>query len=175
MNFIGRKFISGKNINLRDIELEDAEFIYNLRLNYGKSRFISKIEADITKQIDFIKKYKQENKDFYFIIEDKNNNNLGTVRIYNIEGQQFCWGSWITIPNAPIFTAIESALLIYKFAFFIKNFSLTKFDVRKENFRVNEFHQRMGSKIYDEDELNYYYIFTKEDFIGIMPKYKKFI
>ncbi len=169
------KFITGKNINLRDIELEDAEFILQLRLNESKSKHISKIENDLEKQIQFIKNYKINNKDFYFIIENKNQERLGTVRIYNIINSEFCWGSWITIPNAPKFCAIESALLIYKFAFFEKGFELTKFDVRKDNYSVNDFHQRMGSKIYDEDELNFYYIYTKEDFEKILPKYQRFI
>ena len=38
------------------------------------------------------------------------------------------------------------------------------FEVRKENKKVNQFHQMFGSIKISEDDLNYYYILSKETF-----------
>ena len=57
----------------------------------------------------------------------------GTIRVYDIIDNSFCWGSWILDENKTTTAAIESALLIYKFGFEIMKFSRSHFDVRKDN------------------------------------------
>ena len=78
------KFISGKNINLRDITVDDAEFVLALRTDENKSRFLHKTAPDLQKQIDYIRSYKNRTDQWYFIITDKSGLRLGTVRIYDI-------------------------------------------------------------------------------------------
>ena len=68
---IKEKFISGKNINLRDVEISDAPFILRLRTNEQKSRFLHKTDADLQKQIDYINRYKTLQEEWYFVIENK--------------------------------------------------------------------------------------------------------
>ena len=88
--------IEGKNTNLRLVEIEDAEFILNLRLDQTKSRYISKVENDLTKQINWLKDYKKresEKKEYYFIIEDKVHEKYGVVRLYDFIDDSFCWGT----------------------------------------------------------------------------------
>jgi len=174
--------IKGKNIILRTVEIEDAEFVYTMRQNKNKTKYLSKIKGTVEDQKEWIRKYKKREKnkqEYYFVIESKEKEKLGLVRMYDfkiINGfNSFCWGSWIIKDNAPKTTAIESALQIYEFGFFKLNFDMSHFDVRKENERVIAFHKRFGAKIIDEDKLNYYFYFLKEYYEKVRLKYKKFL
>ncbi len=167
------KFIAGKTINLRDIEIKDAEFTLNLRLNSKKNKFLNQTSKDLEKQIEYIKRYKNLNNEWYFIIENKASlEPLGTVRIYDVIGNSFCWGSWIIKENAPLITALESAILIYEYAFYNLGFDHVHFDVRKENLRVKAFHERFGATKTRETGLDILYEYTKQDYEKIREKYK---
>jgi len=174
--------IKGKNIIMRTVEIEDTEFIFEMRQNEAKTKYLSKISGDIKTQLEWIKRYKireKENKEYYFVIESRNSEKLGLIRMYDFkvinQKRSFCWGSWIIKDGAPKTTAIESALQIYEFGFKKQNFEMSHFDVRKGNDKVIAFHKRFGAKIIGEDELNYYFYFFKEDYEKIRVKYKKFL
>lgn len=169
------RFIKGRNIVLRDVEVGDAEFIYSLRTDERLGRFLSATEGGVESQINYILNYKKSNDTFYFLICGYNGEKFGTVRIYDIQGDSFCWGSWIVRPNVPNYVGIESALAIYTFAFEVIGFKKSHFDVRKENKRVLEFHLRMGAKIIREDELNIYLDYSYESFLAIKPKYNRYL
>ena len=139
--------IYGKNINMRTVEIEDAEFIYNMRQNQNKTKYLSKVTGTVESQKEWIKNYKQredEQKEFYFLIESKDKEKLGLVRMYDFQDESFCWGSWLIKEDAPKTTAIESALQIYEFGFYSLGFEKSHFDVRKGNDKVISFHQRFG-------------------------------
>ena len=170
--------IYGKNINMRTVTTEDAEFIYNMRQNQNKTKYLSKVTGTVESQKEWIKNYKQregEQKEFYFLIESKNSEKLGLVRMYDFKDESFCWGSWLIKEDAPKTTAIESALQIYEFGFYSLGFEKSHFDVRKGNDKVISFHQRFGAKIVDEDELDYFFNFEKSDYEIIKEKYKRYL
>ena len=50
-------FIEGKYINLRDVELSDAEFIVNIRTDAKKTRFLHPTSGDVQQQVEYLKKY----------------------------------------------------------------------------------------------------------------------
>ena len=170
--------LSGKNINLRTVEIEDAEFIYNMRQNQNKTKYLSKVTGTVESQKEWIKNYKQredKQKEFYFLIESKNSEKLGLVRMYDFKDESFCWGSWLIKEDAPKTTAIESALQIYEFGFYKLGFEKSHFDVRKGNDKVIAFHQRFGAKIVSEDELDYFFNFEKSDYEITKEKYKRYL
>ena len=170
--------LEGKNINLRTVEIEDADFIYTMRQNQNKTKYLSKVTGTVDSQKEWIKNYKQredEEKEFYFIIESKNKDKFGLVRIYDLKNDSFCWGSWLIKEDAPKTTAIESALQIYEFGFYKLGFEKSHFDVRKGNDKVIAFHQRFGAKIVSEDELDYFFNFEKSDYEIIKEKYKRYL
>lgn len=169
------KYISGKNIALRDVEVDDAAFILSLRLDERLNQFISKTEADVERQRQWIINYKSGGDSFYFIIQGLSGAPYGTVRIYDLRDNSFCWGSWIVAVDAPSYVAIESALLVYEFGFYKLGFAQSHFDVRKENQKVVNFHKRFGARIVGEDELNYYFVITREDYAKAKVKYRKYL
>ena len=170
--------LEGKNINLRTVEIEDADFIYTMRQNREKTKYLSKVTGTVDSQKEWIKNYKQredEEKEFYFIIESKNKDKFGLVRIYDLKNDSFCWGSWLIKEDTPKTSAIESALQIYEFGFYKLGFEKSHFDVRKGNDKVIAFHQRFGAKIVSEDELDYFFNFEKSDYEIIKEKYKRYL
>lgn len=170
--------IYGKNINMRTVTIEDAEFIYTMRQNQDKTKYLSKVTGTVDSQEEWIKNYKQREqntKEFYFVIESKDEEKLGLVRMYDFKDNSFCWGSWLIKEDAPKTTAIESALQIYEFGFYNLKFQKSHFDVRKGNDKVIAFHQRFGAKIVDEDELDYFFNFEKSDYEITKEKYKRYL
>ena len=168
----------GKNINLRTVEVEDAEFIFEMRQNQDKTKYLSKITGTVESQKEWIKNYKQreyEQKEFYFVIESNNSQKLGLVRMYDFQNESFCWGSWLIKEDAPKTTAIESALQVYEFAFYKLSFDKSHFEVQKGNDKVIAFHQRFGAKIVDENEKEIFFNFEKSDYEIIKEKYKRYL
>lgn len=170
--------IVGKNIQLRTVEVLDAEFIFEMRQNQDKTKYLSKVTGTVESQKEWIRNYKQresEQKEFYFVIESKDKEKLGLVRMYDFQNESFCWGSWLIKENAPTTTAIESALQIYEFAFYKLNFSKSHFEVQKGNDKVIAFHQRFGAKIIDENEKEVFFNFEKSDYEITKEKYKRYL
>jgi len=168
--------IQCKNINLRPARVEDSEFILGLRLRKHKTQYkISQVENDLVKQQAWLENYQQKNLEYYFVIEKKRHENLGLVRVHDLQPNSFCWGSWLMEDNVPKTTAIESALLLYEFGFGKLNYKQSHFDVSKGNDRVISFHQRFGAKITHEDELNYYFNYQLEDYLQIKQKYQRYL
>jgi len=177
--------IYGKNINMRTVTIEDAEFIYAMRQNENKTKYLSKVAGTVESQKEWIKSYKKReeaNEEFYFVIESKDEK-LGLVRMYDFIDESFsgnsqssfCWGSWLIKEDAPKTTAIESALQIYEFGFYGLKFEKSHFDVRKGNDKVVAFHQRFGAKILDENKLDYFFEFKKSDYEITKEKYKRYL
>jgi RimJ/RimL family protein N-acetyltransferase len=170
-----KPYVRGKSIFLREVSIDDAEFIIGLRTDPEKSKHISLTSSDVDKQKNFISTYSKSKTDFYFVICDWNWNRLGTVRIYDIREDSFCWGSWIISKDSPKSAAIESALLIYDFSFFSLHYPKAHFDVRKENERVVDFHKRFGASIVSEDDLNYYFQYDSEAYMTVRQKYRRYL
>jgi hypothetical protein len=137
--------LHGKSIDLANVQVEDAEFILSLRLDPGKSRYLSPLDGEIEKQRDWIRAYLQSEGQAYFIIRDKAAQRYGTVRIYDAVGDSFSWGSWVLRNGAPPAAAIESALLVYRLAIADWGFRSAHFKVHRANTSVLDFHQRFGA------------------------------
>ncbi|HWW46348.1 MAG TPA: GNAT family N-acetyltransferase [Xanthobacteraceae bacterium] len=123
-------------------------YIYSLRTNPLYNRHLSPPPASAEKQGDWIDGYVQREargEEFYFLIERQDGCPCGTVRLYDFRQNSFCWGSWILDENKTRFSAVESALLVYKVGFEKLGFTQSHFDVRVENTKVIRFHERMGA------------------------------
>ena len=166
------KKIFGKNVNIRDVEVEDAEFILSLRCDKKKSKFLHKTEYNLSKQQAYINHYKTLDYEWYFIIEDKNCKPIGTYRIYDLKKDSFCIGSWLMVEAATPEQVIEGEYLVKMFAFEKTGFDKFHFDVRKENKKVIRFHKMLGAKIVDENDIDYFFECTKEDYL---EKIKEFV
>lgn len=149
-----------KNLYLRLIQDDDVDFLLSLRLNQNLNTYLNQVSDDKEQQIKWLKNYKQreaQGTDYYFVIVDKKLGDIGLVRVYDIDyaSKTFTWGSWIIQEeNRPKYAAIESALLVYEFAFNELNLLLAKFVVDNDNLGVIKFHNRFGANHLHIDEIN---------------------
>jgi len=164
--------LNGKFVRLREVETSDAEFILSLRCDPEKSRFLHKTENNLVKQIEYIEEYKTFDNEWYFIIENTNGQALGTYRIYDLKEDSFCIGSWLMSNESNINQVIEGEFLARSFGFDVLGFNKLHFDVRKQNKKVVTFHKNMGAMIVAENEIDYFFECTKEDYLR---KVKKFL
>ena len=172
-----RQILKAKDINFRFADVSDAEFILSLRTDNHYNQHLSHVDSSVEKQKDWLKKYKErENKgeEFYFIIQrNVDNEPIGTVRLYDFikDENSFCWGSWILNENKPPKAAVQSAILIYEYAFYNLDFNRSHFDVRKENTGVINFHLRFGAKQIGNTENDFLFHFYKSDYEIKRPNY----
>lgn len=166
--------VTGRTIRLRNVEPADAEFIVKIRTNEKKGRFISATSDDVSKQRSWIESYLAGHGQAYFMITDLSNHPLGTVRMYDQQGDSFCWGSWVVAEDAPSHCAIESALLLYTYALDL-GFKGAHFDVRKGNLSVIKFHERFGAERTGETEDDILYSISKDKILISLDKFKKFL
>jgi len=177
-NFSFSPFSVCKHIELRLVEIEDCEFILNLRTDPELNKYISPVNNDLESQKAWIQSYKKReanSMEYYFIIQSLNGNPFGTVRMYDFRGGSFCWGSWLIARNTPFFVAIESSLSIYELGFFTLGFDKSHFDVRKNNIRVVRFHQQFGARLINEDDENYYFNFERFEYENTKKRYSRFL
>ncbi len=156
--------LQSRTIRLRLIEPTDAAFVLSLRLDARYNQFLSAVAPDVEAQREWINRYKNDESagtQFYFIIERNDGVPCGTIRVYDLRDDSFCWGSWILNESKTRFASLESAFLIYEFGFNVLGFTKSHFDVMKGNERVISFHKKMGALITGEDEENFYFEITQ--------------
>lgn len=168
------ELIKGKYIQLRAATLNDAEFILSLRLDPSLNKYLHATDSSVESQKKWMMEQKTKEGDYYFVIESKEGAPLGVVGVYDIVDKTFNWGRWIVKKDAPMYTGIESTILIYYFAFYILNLDTALSDVRVDNKNVIKFHVSYGGKIYKETDLDIYYEFLKESFPILLKKFKGF-
>lgn len=146
----------GKTLSFRNATVDDAAFILSLRTDAEKSRYLSAVSGELAEQQAWLERYAHADDQAYFVIEYRHVP-IGTVRLYDPQGESFCWGSWILHSSRPSQAAMESALMVYAYAVDHMGFNSAHFDVRRGNERVWQFHERFGAVRTTETELDYRY------------------
>ena len=164
----------GKTLSFRNACLDDADFILSLRTDPKKNQHLSFVKNDLEAQKVWLVEYEKSINQAYFIIE-KQGEKIGTVRLYDPQDKSFCWGSWILIDGCHPNAAMESALMVYAYATAYLGFNSAHFDVRKENVRVWNFHERFGAIRVNETEFDYLYQLQLPEIQASLKRYEKFL
>ncbi len=133
----------GKTLVLRNAGPDDAPFIFALRTDPEKARYLSPVSPHLEDQRDWLARYQTGTGQAYFIIEH-GGQAIGTIRLYDAQGDSFCWGSWILTDARPRQAAVESILMVFIYAIDHLGFRRTHFDVRAANARAIAFYDRIG-------------------------------
>ena len=160
---VEKEALQGQYVNLRENRLSDAAFVIDLRCS-PKARFLNPTKNDTSLQEKYIANYLKKQDEWYFIIEDKNGKSLGTIRIYNVIGEQFEAGSWLMSDCANVAQSLEGEYLLKNYAYHVLGFNKNCFSVRKENKKVVNFHKVYGARIVKESEIDYFFELTREEF-----------
>lgn len=166
--------IVGKTLTFRDATITDAAFILSLRTDPEKNRFLSAVSSELADQEAWLKRYSLSDDQAYFIIEYQGEA-IGTVRLYDPQGESFCWGSWILKNTRPNHAAMESALMVYAYAVDYLGFQCCHFDVRKGNEKVWRFHERFGAVRSGETEMDYLYVIGLTEIDTARLRYRKYL
>ena len=173
--------IKSNTIYFRLADIADAEFIHGLRVDNAYNRYLSPVYGGVEKQKEWLIAYKNKEKlgsEYYFIIHKMSDKTpIGTVRLYDFikDESSFCWGSWILNENKTKYAALETAILLYDFAFFTLKFKRCHMDVRKQNTKVLEFHKRFGVNFYAENDTDVFGHYYMEDYLKVRESIKNFI
>lgn len=154
--------------SIRLVDLNDADFIVDLRKRSEQQGFVSKSQLDTEAQKAWIASYKEKEstgKEYYFITE-ANGKKYGVMRLYNIESNSFTSGSWIFLDGSPNQISITTNILIRKFGFEYLNKEINYYDVRKANKQVIEYNNLFGPEYVREDELSNYYLCRRTVFMN---------
>ena len=167
--------IIGHNLVFRDAQVGDAAFILALRTDERKKRFISPTNPQLTQQVAWLTAYGQAHDQAYFIVENPHGEPAGTIRLYDPAGDSFCWGSWIMRSGAPVNYAVESVLILYRYALHELGFSRSYFAVRKENRSVWHFMERFGARRTGETGIDFLYETTRDRIEFSLESYARFL
>lgn len=168
------KKVIGNNLVFKNVQKEDAAFILEIRTDSKKAAHLSKTSNDLKQQEVWLEKYGNDSGQVYFIIFNKEGERVGTVRLYDIKDDSFCWGSWILKNGTPSSYAIESALLVYHFGMSL-GFEKAHFEVRKGNESVWKFHERFGAQKVEETADAFIYKISLDAIEKSLEKYKKYL
>lgn len=166
--------VTGASLRFRDAVPDDAKFILGLRLDETKSQYISPTNPDVEVQRRWLEDYSSDSGQVYFIIETERGEAVGTVRLYDQQGESFGWGSWILSSNAPKSSAVETTLLVYFFGIRC-GFRAAHCDVAKVNDRLWRYHEGLGARRVGEDEENYHYKIDIDAMRAALDQYRRLI
>lgn len=171
--------VIGRNVTLRFVQEDDAEYIWSLRNDARYNEHLSSTTGTVEDQRVWIRGYKEREAagiEYYFVVfRNSDNSRCGTVRLYDIHDGQFTWGSWILDENKPHKAALDSAIRVYQFGFDILGLDRSVFDVRKENDHTLRFHDRFGSERTHEDDDNIYYELPRDAFYEREKKFARLL
>ena len=168
------QLLLGRTLKFTDAREDDASFILELRTHSTKSRYLSEVSPALQDQVAWLRRYAARGDEAYFVIRSMDSAPVGTVRLYDARGSSFCWGSWIIRDEAPSSCAIESALMVYRYALDVLGFDRSHFQVSRGNERVWAFHERFGAIRLGERDDEYDYSISNEAIRGSLQKYARF-
>ena len=159
--------IDGIHLSLRLVEPDDAGYLHGLRMNPTYNSHLSAVTGTVEDQRSWIEAYKRREaagSEYYFVIERKDGMPCGVVRLYDIAGDQFTWGSWILDQNKPRKAALESAILSFGVGFDALGLEMANVDVRVGNSHAEAFYRRLGMTEVRRTEQEIFFVYSREQF-----------
>ena len=153
-------------LNIRLVNESDVDYILFLRTNDKLTKYIHQTDADRDNQIDWIRKYKEREKDGreYYFIYFFNGCPVGLNRIYNIFDYYGTIGSWLCSPSNEVEVSLKTYILMFDLLFDYIKLEITLFDVRKDNKHVWKLHKMLGAQLVGESDIDYYFTLNKQTF-----------
>lgn len=170
--------IEGPSLVLRLITPDDAAYVHGLRLDPAYNTHLSEVRGTVADQRDWIAAYKTREaagQEFYYIITRSDGTRCGTVRLYDITGDSFTWGSWILDRNKPPKAALESAVLSFGAGFDGLGAARARIDVRHDNTHATAFYRRFGMTETHRTNRDIFFTYPRARFMADRDGYLVFL
>jgi RimJ/RimL family protein N-acetyltransferase len=131
---------------LRSVALDDAPFIITLRQDATLNMYLHPIDVSPLKQQKFVKAERESASGWYFLIEEKGTHKpVGTISLYHLDNISAEFGRWV-VRRQNIAAVLDSAFLLYEFAFEVQGLERVYTLTRDDNLAVVSFHESLGAR-----------------------------
>ncbi len=137
--------LEGKYVDLKSCTEEDAEFTLAIRQDPEFVKFLPAIDNTVEEQKDWIRRQREKEGDYFFVVWDKNGNRIGTISIYDVEGDHAESGR-LAIKGSNPFQGIEAQILIFHFAFYELGLECMDGYIFADNDRAIRFNKQFGGR-----------------------------
>ena len=175
------KNLTGRYIELRSADIDDAEFTLNIRLDPDFKKFFPDFKGTPETQANWIKFQREKAGDYFFVIWDiKNNSRIGTISVYDVHDGE-AEGGRLAVKSSNPFHSIEAQLLADKFAFESLGVKKIHAYIFADNTRALNFSRLFGNtfepaKFDPESNREMIHVYrTHEDFIKASKKIEAMI
>lgn len=135
----------GRYVDLRSCNEDDAEFTRAIRKDPEFVKYLPLIDNTIEEQKIWIRHQREKPGDYFFVVWDKNNNRIGTISIYDVNGKRAESGR-LAIKGSNPFQAIEAQILSFRFAFDVLGLECIDGYIYAENDRAIRFNRQFAGK-----------------------------
>ena len=143
--------IIGKLVNIRSADVADAEYTYRIRQDEGKTKYLSPVNGTVEDQARFIEEQRQRNDSYFFIVEDKEGNALGTTALYDYDPlKNTVTHGRILLYGSPI-QDTEAIVLVYDYAFYGLGVDVAIGNPLEENLPSIGVTKRVGGRLVDRE------------------------
>lgn len=148
-----REPIIGRRVILRCVDVSDAGFTLDIRNDPKLTKFIPKVSGDVLQQTEWIKKQRETEGDYFFLIETPNRKPLGTLAYYNLDipGKMCEVGRYISRGNA--FENVEAAILLLD-SVFNSGVDTIVLNHDEQNQKIIGFWEKFGAEFQDIIPMN---------------------
>ena len=136
--------IEGIGVNLRSVEERDAAFTYDLRQDKERTRYVHSVNGTVEDQKNWIRSQRAKAGDYFFLVEDKEGNPLGTAGYYDLKGANGETGRLVMKGNFA--QNCDAILQLRRFAFEIMNAEYIRCTAVNGNKPVIAQLKRLGAK-----------------------------
>lgn len=161
-----------KNIVFRKILISDIEDIRLVRLRGENEGSLSKTSADIDVFSKWLNTELLNPRTLYMAILDNDRNFIGTVRLIDLNGDVFEWGSWALKNGLGPLISLNSAYALYKVALELCGFNSAEFVVKSHNRNIINLHVKSGAKIFKVDTDSTYFRIDSESIHKFLNRFE---
>lgn len=136
--------VEGKFTNLRIAKVEDAEFALLCRQNKEKNKFIPSVNVSIEQQKKWIQEQIASDDCYFFIVERKGGERIGTFSLYNINGDVGESGRLVMLGNQ--LESLDAGVAFNRFCFEIAKMKLVRSEIDEKNNAALGYSNRLGGK-----------------------------
>ena len=137
--------IKGRYVDLRSCTEEDAAFTREIRRDPEFIKYLPKIDNTIEQQVNWIQNQRNKVGDYFFVVWNKNKERIGTVSVFDIQGDNPKTGRLALKGNA--LENIEAQFLSFNYAFNTLGTEKLWGFIYSENHRAIRFAEIFGSTL----------------------------